>query len=284
MLAPGGEFDREEPLLHLAQASMKLWPDFVNELRSESGLSVDYIECGAVERPASEEEWHQLADRARRQQELGISCDIGDDELFFPDDSVVDPRDVVRALRRVCEARQVQIQEEAPVRSIEANDAPITIIAAGCWSSQIEVTEGERRLPLPPVGPVKGHLVGYRLPPGSLPHILRSGHTYILQRSSGFTVAGSTKENVGFDTRVDPAIRRDIHQRACRLWPRLCSEQPAECWTGLRPRAQTDEPVIRRVEESNVWLAYGHYRNGILLAPVTAELIAAAISASLGKG
>jgi glycine oxidase len=284
MLAPGGEFDRDEPLLHLAQAALKLWPDFAEELRGESGMPVDYIECGAVERPADDAHWKELVRRARRQQELGIACDIADGELFYPGDCIVDPHQLVPALRRACEARKVEIREREPLRRIDAGEGVPTVIAAGCWSNQIEVFDGETQLQLPAVKPVKGHLLGYRMPAGSLPHILRSGSTYILQRAGGYTVAGSTKEDAGFNTAVDPAICQDIHERACRLWPRLCAHRPAECWTGLRPAADTEDPIICRLDSSSVWLAYGHFRNGILLAPVTAELIAAQITASLGRG
>ena len=103
--------------------------------------------------------------------------------------------------------------------------------------------------------------------------MLRRGHTYVLQRSNGFTIAGSTEEDVGFDRTIDPEICRDIHRRASELWPLLERFTPSKCWVGFRPYSES--PHIGRVEGTNVWLAYGHFRNGILLAPLTAQRIAA---------
>jgi glycine/D-amino acid oxidase-like deaminating enzyme len=125
-------------------------------------------------------------------------------------------------------------------------------------------------------------LLGYQLEPGSLPRILRRGHTYILQRSSGFTIAGSNEQRIGFDRHVDEHICHEIEERAAELWPRLRNETPVRRWIGFRPSTENMELQMRRIPETNVWLAYGHFRNGILLAPVTAQRIAAEIIASLG--
>jgi glycine oxidase len=125
---------------------------------------------------------------------------------------------------------------------------------------------------------VKGHLIGYRLRPGSIGPIVRRGHTYIFQRSNGFTIAGSTTEHAGFDRTVSQSTVRALHKRAHELIPSLLISSPDESWIGFRPGA--DEPHVGRFGDSRVWLAYGHYRNGILLAPITAQLIADEITAS----
>jgi glycine oxidase len=129
-----------------------------------------------------------------------------------------------------------------------------------------------------PFVPVKGHLIGYRLHPGAIGPIVRRGHTYILQRSNGFAIAGSTTENSGFDRSVSPSTVRALHSRAHELIPTLLISSPDESWIGFRPGA--DEPHVGRFGDSRIWLAYGHYRNGILLAPITAQLIADEITAS----
>lgn len=282
MLAPGGEFDHDTPLLHLAQASRAMYPDFIAELSAETGLAIDFAECGAVERPENDNEWNALVTRARRQQEIGIPCDIQDGEIFFPGDAIVNPRDVTAALRHACLARGVEIRENDSVEKVDARGV-VTVIAAGCWSSGVRILDGQRVPDPPRVAPVRGHLIGYEMPRASLPHLLRSGPTYLVQRSSGFTIAGSTLEHAGFDTQVDPAVCAAIHQRAARLWPALRDRRPVECWTGLRPQNRDEMPAIGRFGDTRVWLAYGHYRNGILLAPVTARLVADEIIASLGK-
>ena len=98
-------------------------------------------------------------------------------------------------------------------------ETPHAVLAAGAWSSEIEV-EGQS---LPRAFPVRGHLVGYALEPHSLGPILRRGHTYLLQRSGGFTIAGTSSEEVGFDRTLNPVLVSDIHSRAAALLPRLAA-------------------------------------------------------------
>ena len=100
----------------------------------------------------------------------------------------------------------------------------------------------------------------------------RHGHTYVLQRSNGFTIAGSSEEQIGFDRNVNQAVCAGIHHRAAQLFPALQHATPTKLWFGFRPYSpESAGPHIGRVPETNVWLACGHYRNGILLAPLTAR-------------
>lgn len=269
MLSPGGEFDCDSVWLRMGLASMKLYPRWVEELREESGLPIDYRVCGALEKPAD-------AERCRRHVELGIRCEMRDDGAFYPDDAIVDPRELFRALRISCEKLSVEIREHEPVYRIDDSEA-VVVIAAGARSGGIRVFTGDRPVPIPATTPVKGHLLAYALEPGSLPAILRSGHTYLFQRSSGLVIAGSTAERIGFDETVNASLCQEIHQRAALLWPELARHEPCDCWTGLRPATEHGEPVVGPVEGTRVWLAYGHYRNGILLAPATADRIAAGL-------
>jgi glycine oxidase len=140
------------------------------------------------------------------------------------------------------------------------------LIAAGAWSSSLFPG-------LPRVYPVRGHLLCFEMEPGLLPTIVRSGHTYVLQREAGGMIAGSSMEDAGFDRTPDSAIAAEIHQRAAKLVPELADATPSDCWTGLRPASDAG-PVVGRFGETNIWMAYGHFRNGILLAPATAQAIA----------
>jgi glycine oxidase len=108
--------------------------------------------------------------------------------------------------------------------------------------------------------------------------ILREGHTYLLQRSSGVLIAGSTTEEAGFDRTIDPAAIADIHARAARLLPQIANDPPDEVWNGFRPAIDADAPMIGRLPGVRIWTAFGHYRNGILLAPETARLIAESVT------
>jgi glycine oxidase len=111
----------------------------------------------------------------------------------------------------------------------------------------------------------------------------RHGPTYVLQRSNGFTIAGSTEQQIGFDRTVDAALCDDIHRRASAIFPPIANLTPAKRWVGFRPQPAGHflGPHIGRVEGTNIWLAYGHYRNGILLAPLTAQKVAGEVVSSL---
>jgi glycine oxidase len=154
------------------------------------------------------------------------------------------------------------------------------VLAAGAWSGAIPVSGVGGRIEIPVSFPVRGHLLGYALEPGSVGPILRHGHTYVMQRSSGFTIAGTSSEQVGFDRALDPAIVEDIRARAGELVPRLRSAAEPTAWLGFRPATAGFEPAIGRVGDACLWLAYGHYRNGILLAPATAKRVAGEIAAA----
>jgi glycine oxidase len=197
--------------------------------------------------------------------------------MFHAEEGIVDPSALLQALRCACDSRQVRIIREH-VTSVEPRDYTAVVVAAGAWSDQVRV----RNVILPAVVPIKGHLIGFQLEPGALPHVLRQGETYVLQRSNGFLIAGSNELDVGFDRTVDAVICDDIHRRAAQLFPPLQHAMPVKRWIGFRPRlAEGDGPRIGRFEGTNVWLAYGHYRNGILLTPVTAQRVTSEIAIAL---
>ena len=282
MLAPGGEFDRSGPWLDFALESSQMYPNYLSELTAESGCSIDFRQSGAVEIARSEAEWANLSARAARQRELGIRINPGPQthSLFYPDDALVDPRDVMRALRATCSHHGAELLEGSPVRRIDISGgmifvddraAKFAVLAAGAWSSSIPVFVEGKAYPIPRTWPVRGHLLGYRLRTGVLGPILRCGHIYVFQRSNGLIVAGSSTEDARFDRTINSAIAAEIRQRAEDLLPELKTVSEPEIWLGFRPGA--DEPAIRRVPGTTLWLAYGHYRNGVLLAPATAELV-----------
>jgi glycine oxidase len=185
---------------------------------------------------------------------------------------------VTRALLEACRRRGVEVRENARVTAIAPDglsvetaagriDTDGVLIAAGAWSSDLYPG-------LPPTRPVRGHLVSYDIVPGAIPSIVRHGGTYILQRSSGLTIAGSSIEEVGFDRSIDRKTIADITKRAGDLAPELRGIEPAERWNGFRPAVAGDRPVIGQIPGTAIYTAFGHYRNGILLAPETARLIA----------
>jgi glycine oxidase len=290
MLAPGGEFVSRSAWAQFALDSMAQYPAFVAELESETGLGIDYRRCGAVEVARTEAEWQDLLARRAAQAELGIRAEVTAGGLFYPDDALVDPRDVTRALRCACEKRGVRIRERTRVTAMRVTReraevytnggmlaGSAAVLAAGAWSGQIPVLGDDGPIAIPATFPVRGHLLGYALEPGSLSPILRHGHTYVMQRSSGFTIAGTSSEQVGFKRELDPQIVDDIRERARGLLPELRSAPEPTAWLGFRPATEDYAPVIGRLGDTCLWLAYGHYRNGIMLAPATAGRLAGEI-------
>jgi glycine oxidase len=283
MLAPGGEFVGPSVWTELGLESHSLYPAFIEELAAESGCAIDYRICGAIELAFSDQERAALRDRAQRQLSAGIACSETAEGVYYPNEGYVDPRQVLIALRTACNRRGVSIEDGQRISEIDGADFEALVIAAGAWSGDLAIAARGRQLPLPKTIPVKGHLIGFGLAAGSLPSMRRHGHTYLLQRANGFTIAGSNEERIGFDSRVDPKLCRELHADAAELWPELKSHTPSECWIGFRPATEDLLPKIGRFEDTNVWLAYGHYRNGILLAPLTAERIAGGVTSSLGR-
>jgi glycine oxidase len=278
MLSPGGEFDQPSVWLDLGIESMRMYASFVRELREETGVSIDFQVCGCRQ---FVEDKDQAERRAAFQSAAGIRVEVKPGELFYPDDGFVDPTHLLHALRAACRARGVRIIEKQPLFTVESTDFTAFVIAAGAWSNQLQVTHAGTSVELPQVKPIKGHLIGFDLEPGQLGPMLRRGHEYVLQRSSGFLIAGSTEENVGFDRRIDGAVCQEIHRRAAELWPALERAEPSRRWIGFRPYAEA--PNIGRIGNTNVWTAYGHFRNGILLTPLTAQRVASEIAAAKSR-
>ncbi len=305
MLAPGGEVDEPSAVSALAIESRRMYGDFVRELEEASELPIDYQECGALEVAYSEDELCALEQRAERQERLGIHSKritpghvmtfwprIRREGLaggrFYPDDAIVNPRELTHALTLVCRKCSAAIYEHFRIEAIQvAEDEVIledacgtqrfdaVVVAAGAWSNQI----GVGGVPaLPAAEPVRGHLIGYQQPEQTCNTIVRHGPTYLLQRGNGLLIAGSSAERVGFDRELNPFIEADLVSRAGFVMPHLEETAPSESWIGFRPASE--ELRLGSWHSPRLYLAYGHFRNGILLAPITAERIAAEISAN----
>jgi len=282
MLAPGGEITRDSEMARMAIASLQLYDSFVEELSEASGIEIDYRRSGALEVAFDEKEAAALERRAEAQAALGIRSERVARGRFYPDDAVVNPRDLNAALKLACERLGVEFREHEPVLRILADgkgvrtergeqEADGVVLCAGAWSRNLWPT-------LPRLTPKRGHLIGYQPVEGlQLDSLLRHGHTYVVPRRSGQIVVGASTEDVGFDRTIDDSITADLHARACRLLPELAKAQIGATWNGFRPHIEGETPLIGRIDETSVWAACGHYRNGILLAPVTALMISSDI-------
>jgi glycine oxidase len=313
MLAPVAEVEYGEAgrrLLELGLRSAESWPEFASELEAAAGGPVGLAKTGTLLLARDEDEARELERQIAFRDSLGLGGErLRPSEarelepalaptvrlaLEVPHDHSVDPRRVLAALRTACESTGVHLREHAPVARIERDRrggrvtgvtvgrkrapeelvrAEAVVVAAGAWVEQIGGLPPEARLP---VRPVKGQVLRLRDRdgPGLLRRVVRFGGGYLVPRGEGGYVLGATVEERGFDLR--PAVGgvyellRDAHE----LVPGVSELEIEELSVGLRPGTPDNLPAIGPGALEGLTWAAGHYRNGILLAPLTAELVA----------
>jgi glycine oxidase len=288
MLAPVTETDfGEDDLLRLNLESAALWPAFAAELEEASGMPTGYRRDGAlvvaVDRDDAEElrrlhalqrslglesEW--LVPSAARALENGLAPRIAG-AIDAPAEAQVDPVAVVAALRKAFEDAGGVI-ERAEVRSLDQVDAEQVVLAAGAWSAALADVR---------VHPVKGQLLHLRTRAGAEPlarRIIRTPRCYVVPRADGRVVVGATSEEKGFDTSVDAGAVHRLLEAAWEVLPDVWELEFVQVIAGLRPATPDNRPLIGPSATDGLIHATGHYRNGILLAPLTAQRVAAALT------
>jgi glycine oxidase len=184
--------------------------------------------------------------------------------LHVPDDRAVDPREVVAAL-----AARVEVREGVEVRSLDEVDAETVVLAAGAWSGQLADV---------PVRPVKGQVLRLRDPhgPGLVERVLRFPGGYLVPRGDGRYVLGATVEEQGFDTTVTAGGLYELLRDAGEIVPGISELVVEETGAGLRPATPGNVPIVER--RGRTIVATGHFRNGVLFAPLTAERVVGALA------
>jgi glycine oxidase len=284
MLAPASEADAQErALLALGLESARMWGAFAAELQDTSGVDVRLQTAGTLavardgdEKAALERELHlserlglraqRLLPSAARSLEPALAPSIRL-AIEFPDDHSVDPRALTDALVAACERAGVVLRPGTEVTNLDAIDAAQVVLAAGPWSAVLA--------PLP-VRPVKGQTIRLRGAP-LLERTLRFEGGYLVPRADGRLVLGATVEERGFDTAITALAVHDLLRDAAELVPGILECEIEELVAGLRPGTPDNAPLIGRLDD-RVVVATGHHRNGILLAPVTARIVAAELA------
>jgi glycine oxidase len=273
----------------LARASAEMYPEFVRELESESGESVDLRDAGTIAylesdeisscadaRPLDSAEVHQLEP----------SLQIPGSAWFLPERSV-DPRGLGRALIKTDKRRGVDFVTGSPVTDVLTEDgctagvktphtaysAGIVVNCAGAWAAQITPVAA-------PTRPVKGQMVCLVPQAGAphagllLQHVVRTPEIYIIPRSDGRILLGATVEEAGFDKHVDSETIQKLYRAGIDAAPPLASMRIHDAWAGLRPGSPDNLPILGETSVPGYYAATGHYRDGIMLAPITAEVMA----------
>ncbi|MCE9670444.1 glycine oxidase ThiO [Myxococcus stipitatus] len=302
MLAPQMEADGPGPFLDLCLRSRGLYPAFADELRELTGVDVAYRPCGILKVAFGEEQTHHLESTVLWQRGLGLRAELLDGararELeprlsskavaaaHFPDDHQVDNRLLVRALTMAA-ARVGAEFRGGFVRGVvheagravgvdldgEVLRADTVVVAAGSWSALVQGAGVEARS----VRPARGQMIQLQTRLPLLERVLTSEKGYIVPRADGRVIAGSTMELVGFDKQVTAAGLARILDMVLELCPDLASAPITETWAGFRPWTEDKRPYLGAGPVPGLFLATGHFRNGILLAPITAKLVAQAV-------
>ncbi|MGD1900866.1 MAG: glycine oxidase ThiO [Geitlerinemataceae cyanobacterium] len=291
MLAPQAERIPAGPMFDLCVQSRSLYPEWTAKLEALTGLDAGYWPCGIlspraandVDRSSPPEATAHWLDRDaihRIQPGLGEAIVGG---WWFPEDGQVDNRAIYAVLRQAAIELGVDLREGINVEGIVQQGGRVTglqtsagfataeryVIAAGAWTHQL--------LPVPVV-PQKGQMLSVRAPvvdgTRALNRVLFGRSTYIVPRRDGAIVIGATSEDVDFAPGNTPAGMQALLERAIALYPALKDMAIEECWWGFRPATPDENPLLGYSHCDNLIFATGHYRNGILLAPVTAKLLA----------
>jgi glycine oxidase len=299
ILAPQVEADSTDDFFKLANASRNLYPSFAQALHDETGIDVELDPTGTLYVAFSEDDEAALRQRFAWQQRAGLRIEWLDSKdvrrveanlsrevrcaLRFPNDWQVENRKLIEALIASNENLGVQLVPNCEVSSLHERNrvvgvrtrrgtiaAPVVVNCAGAWTSSLFPVEVE---------PVRGQMLCFKPSTQLAQHVIYSSRGYLVPRRDGRLLAGSTSEHVGFDKRVTAEGINAIQSMAFDIAPSLRAERLTDSWAGFRPRASDDLPVIGPdAEIAGLFHATGHYRNGILLTPITANLVAKLIT------
>jgi glycine oxidase len=305
MLSPGPDAPDAQSLVPLAKKSLELYPDFVAAVERASAEKVAFAREGTLE------VFHGADAEARRDSFLAQYAELGiagesltlDSALamepalnpkagaaaWIPGEATVDPRALTEATLRAVQSKGVEIRGNCAVSSLlirngrcsgvlakEQISSDHVVIAAGAFCVEIGEATRESAIGLSryaPTHPVRGQMMAVRSKSVLLKKVLRSDAGYIVPRADGRIVCGSTLENAGFEKATTSEGLKRIHAAAVSLAPGLGNAAIVETWAGLRPGSPDHLPIIGPTDIAGLLIATGHYRNGILLAPVTAKLI-----------
>lgn len=305
MLAPQAEANAPDDFFELACRSRDLYANFAASLRDETGVDIELDTTGTLYLALTYHdlveiekryEWQRAANlpvdlltpaQARELEPRISSSVVG--ALRFPLDVQVENRRLLSALTNSVSRLGVSIVTETSVESVRVERDRVSavqtsrgsincakvVVAAGTWSGFIQLSP---KKPALKIEPIRGQMIGFDARPQVTRHVIYSPRGYIVPRQDGRLLAGSTSEHAGFAKQVTAGGISTILANAQEISPAISKLPIVDTWSGLRPRAADNLPVLGPCDEiGGLFYATGHYRNGILLAPVTGELIAEAV-------
>lgn len=308
MLAPNVETEKRDDFTEFCAESLTLYTNYAEELLAETGVDIELDCSGSLYLAFSEEDSKEINRRYKWQKSAGLQVErltaretlqaepfVSPDvraSLFFPNDWQVENRGLLFALEKYTEFNHIKIVENAEIVNLliennriigaetknEKFHAATVVLATGAWTSLIKVES----FVLPPVKPIRGQMISFQTAKRLFQKVIYSPRGYIVPRADGRILVGATVENVGFDKNVTDAGTEILRETALEISPGLGNLEIAEKWAGLRPFAADGLPILGAFPEvENLFIATAHYRNGILLAPLTAKIMAEKIAGNL---
>ena len=302
MLAPQSEADHNDSLFTICSASLHLYRDWARQLHEQSGVDPEYDEPGLLYLATSDESLEVLKNRMVWQREAGFYSELRTPEeirrmephltlqvaggVYMPGEHQVTPRRLMEALRAACKKGRIEIRNGSRVHEIIRNGnrvegvrtdheplkAGTVVIASGVRSPEIAGL-----CPRLPITPRKGQILSLSTPAPMFRSLIRWEHAYLMQRRGNELVVGATNEDVGFDRSLTPSGIGGLLERVQQLSSCTAKFPIKEMWTGLRPSTPDGLPVLGHAGNGLIY-ATGHYRNGILLAPITAAVVKALVT------
>ena len=279
MLAPS---DPETPpaLRPMAFESASMFPEFVRKLESTGKMQVDFRRFGAIallHHEPGPAEYRSLS--ANELQRLEPSLHNTGQSAFFIQEDSVDPHLLMQAALAAAgnlgvEVRGDAVRGDAAVQGIRPRNNGLEVLTPADTFFAHCVVDCRGAWSGAPVRPRKGQMLYVQPRTAVLQHVLRAPEVYLVPRSSGKVLVGATVEDVGYDKSVDPATIHTLLSAAAKYLPELASAPITHSWAGLRPGTPDGLPILGATETPRVLIASGHFRNGILLAPITAKIMA----------
>ena len=302
MLGPQAEADERDLFFEFCCEARDLYPGIASELFDETGIDIELDRTGTLYVAFTNEDAQRLLSRYRWQRDAGLPIELLSQEeviklesyisapvqfgLFFPNDWQVENRKLCSALKKYADLNGILILESTRVERLIVEDgrvtgaqsgdrtfsADTTVLATGAWTSLIQL--GLLAMPLK-VEPVRGQMICLRPERRFIDHVIYSRRGYLVPRADGRVLAGSTSENVGFEKTSTDEATMGLQNMAAEISPFFGGLPVTDRWSGLRPFAMDGMPILGEIAEyRDLFVATAHYRNGILLAPLTGKLIA----------
>ncbi|MEK8126453.1 glycine oxidase ThiO [Paenibacillus filicis] len=298
MLGAQVEIHQPGPFYDLCRASLAIYRGWAEELEDAGGIPVQYIPEGIVRAAMTADDEHELRSRLPWMQDaswltaeelLRIESELSPGilgGLHLPEDHQVHPVWLAKSLRAALARQGCLVREWTPATRLLTDctgsvcgvatpegelRADLVVLAAGAWSSPLTEPLGLKL----PIFPVKGQCISVRTDAPLIRSTVFTKGCYIVPKSDGSYIIGATQEQAGFDKRAHVSTIAGLYEKAAALLPRIADAEFVSTWTGLRPGTEDELPFLGTWEHApGLIFATGHYRNGILLAPVTGKVVA----------